>query len=378
MKSCRRGRVSIIVMITLATVAGLAGILDAKKYVWHNLTPLVNSNDAPFGINNLGQVVGGAQPGSGPGQAWIWSQETGKQALPKYGEYNYSIARGINDSGVVVGQLSKDGGAIYDCTTFIYTKTGGMQALNTTLGHSSDAYAINNSGQIVGTSYIYDEDYYISQIHAFMYDGTMHDLGTLPDYVDDYGNHYSRELSLGKAVNNSGQAVGCSQGGWGYPQGVLFSNGMVLDLGNILGVTDPHDPSINTIAFGINDNGHIVGFSAGHAFLWTGMGSIRRLDNEEDNTWAYDINNQGEIVGTLRMNSSYVHIAVLWTEEGGIQNLNDLVVNKDDLLNFGDHLRVATAINDKGWIVGYGTQQAFLLIPVSPSITPVLNLLLID
>jgi probable HAF family extracellular repeat protein len=273
MKVRHRAKISLVLLATLSFIVALASHLGATEYILYNLdstTQVNQGGDAAYGINDLGQVVGGIQPGAGGGQAWIWDWNTKvKTPLTKPSGYNYSIARGINDSGVITGTFSVDGGPVYGNTAFIYntkTSTPEIQLLTTTSGKSSDAYAINNSGQIVGTSYTYDPYLYIGSIRAFKFDGTMHDLGTLPDYVDSDGNHYPLDVSQAFAINNSGQAAGLS-GGMVYPQGVLFSNGTVQNLGNLAGVTDPRDTNIYTIARGMNDKGDIVGLSAGRAFL---------------------------------------------------------------------------------------------------------------
>ncbi len=369
MKTCRGGKISMILLFTLVVIVTLSGNLWAtQQYILYNLDSTTKVNiggDAAYGINIFGQVVGGIQGGSGPGQAWIWDWNTKvKTPLTNPLGYNYSIASGINDSGVITGTFSVDGGAVYNNTAFSYNiKTEAVQLLSTTSGDSSYGYAINNSGQIVGTSYVYDTgSWEISKIKAFKYGETMQDLGNLPDYVDSDGNNHPRDSSEAYAINNSGQAAGYSGGVQCYPQGVLFSNG-VYDLGNLAGVTDPRDSNIYTMARGMNDNGAIVGHSAGRAFLWTASGGIRDLNiSSISDSVAYDINNLGQIVGK---EGGYAYTggnAFIWTEDGGMQYLSDLVVNKDALVAFGGYLEAATAINENGWIVGYGP-HAFLLVP---------------
>ncbi len=85
----------------------------------------------------------------------------------------YSTGFAINDSGLVVG-FSTDGGSFPNdgMRAFLYDST--MHDLGTLGGTRSGAQAINNGGQVTGWAERSD----FSE-HVFLYDGTMHDLGTL-------------------------------------------------------------------------------------------------------------------------------------------------------------------------------------------------------
>ena len=102
-----------------------------------------------------------------------------------------SSATGINKHGQIVGQASTLSG---DKHAFLY-ENGIMTDLGTLPGDtSSSAAAINDRGQIVGTSGFPGE-------HAFLFDnGVMIDLGTLPGGTS----------SGATAINNHGQVVGSS------------------------------------------------------------------------------------------------------------------------------------------------------------------------
>src|SRR6185295_9328021 len=79
-----------------------------------------------------------------------------------------SIARGINDSGLVVGEARIANGNGY---AFLYDGT--MHAIGNLNGFAND---INNDGQIVGAAPIGG-----GGSHAFLYDGTLHLLDP-PNY----------------------------------------------------------------------------------------------------------------------------------------------------------------------------------------------------
>ena len=85
-----------------------------------------------------------------------------------------------------------------------------------------------------------------------------------------------------------------------------------------------------------------------------------------DESQAYAINSSGQIVGySYPVTNNYSWHACIW-QNGSIYDLNDYVVSGSDW-----SLEYATAINDKGQIVGYGTNpqgqhHAFLLNPLPP------------
>ena len=81
---------------------------------------------------------------------------------------------------------------------FLWTESGGMQDLGTLPGGSySQAYAINNLGQVVGWSYLDGG----SNQHAFVWDSIsgMQDLGTLGGLT-----------SAATAVNDAGEVTGAA------------------------------------------------------------------------------------------------------------------------------------------------------------------------
>jgi len=105
----------------------------------------------------------------------------------------HSNAYAINDSGQVVGWSYVASGKMH---AFLWTLKEGMRDLGTLGGADSVAKSINYQGQVVGNS-----DNRLPRIHAFLWtvkDG-MRDLGTL-------GGAYS----AAHAINDQGQVVGCS------------------------------------------------------------------------------------------------------------------------------------------------------------------------
>jgi probable HAF family extracellular repeat protein len=110
-------------------------------------------------------------------------------------------------------------------------------------------------------------------------------------------------------------------------------------------------------AFGINNRGEIVGVVYGRAYLWTDRRGMVLLSGQQYQGAAWDINDNGWIVGISSMAwPSTQHHAVLWTEVGKMLDL-DLGTMK---LN-----SQALGINNLGEVVGvssndFNADQEFL------------------
>jgi probable HAF family extracellular repeat protein len=240
----------------------------------------------------------------------------------------------INNSGQVVGA---DGG-----NAFLYSG-GVLHYLGSLGGTPTQAYGINNLGQVVGTT---------SNGSAFLYsNGTMAGLaGTLP------GGFFA---TCANGVNDSGQAVGYCQGEWaGEEYAFLYSNGGLADLGTVPG-------GYSSCATGINDSGQIVGWSdasggAQHAFLysnWTmySYGTMVDLGTlGGGGSAATAINNSGQVVGNSYITGNATQHAFLYSNG-----------KMTDLGTLGGSTSNAMGINNSGQIVGWaytssGSEQPFL------------------
>ena len=126
----------------------------------------------------------------------------------------------------------------------------------------------------------------------------------------------------------------------------------------------------NCVATGVNDHGQIIGWT--QVRPWSGSGAEYRAFLYTDGvfydlgfgdiagmrSYAYGINNSGQVVG------AYNDIAFLYSD-GEIVSLNSLLPSNS---GFGT-LRVASAINDHGQIIGWGEDiqgntHAFLMTPI--------------
>jgi probable HAF family extracellular repeat protein len=189
-----------------------------------------------FGINALGQVAG--HFGFQGEQATFWgdpaSGVTGSNFLSLAG--GYSFAYQLNDAGVIVGRTN-----FFVSTGFgsAFLWDGSLHDLGR-LDGTDDAYAldINDSNQVVGTSVSTNHGE-----HAFIYNWGQ-PLATMVDIHDGDNGNFGSTAAHG--INNHGQVVGnrFNYGGnsyafyWDSARGMLYLNSMVPAPWNALVITN--------------------------------------------------------------------------------------------------------------------------------------------
>ena len=214
------------------------------------------ANSQGLSINQSGQVVG-------------VSFQNGSSAYYTYGAQTSlpggqgSNANGINNAGQTVGADS--GGPNSAGSGYGVYQVGNGTPLSIPPNNNlpSVPLAINNSGQVAGTTTYYQppstDPYQAPQTgsHAILWtQGQPNILGTL-----------GGANSYGIALNDSGAVVGYSSTSSGQPHAFVFQNGAMRDLGTLGGEY--------SYAYGINNAGNVVGGSwiagdtASHAFLYT-------------------------------------------------------------------------------------------------------------
>jgi len=258
--------------------------------------PMGGTNSGWGAMNNRGEVAGYAETtvqdseclatapnGTGPQlfdyEAVLWGPEPGRfrwlEPLP--GD-TVGIALGMNDLGQVVGISGRCGNTVIPSGTagphaVVWDADGRPHDLGSfggtsnpaILGVGNGAFAINNQGQIAGTSA--PPGNLLNQ--PFLWTPEKH-MQHLPLLAGDV-------VGAGLAMNNWGAVVGASisPGGLasGNPSAVLWPHGPeggITDLNTFLTASSPFAALFT--AFGISDGGQIVGFGltgAGevHAFL---------------------------------------------------------------------------------------------------------------
>ncbi len=284
---------------------------------------------------------------------YLWDSETGLSENIA----SWSIGPGImgepiramNDSAEIVG-ISSSGYPVsmvsiplpISYRACLWDSANGITDLGTLGEGSSNAFNINEAGEVVGassTGFVYENGR--DEVHAFLWDriNGMIDLGTLVD-----------RNSSAWAVNNFQMVVGDSA------------------------VEVPDESRSTTI---------------NHAFVWTHEeGMIDIHDSSYPSSIALDINDSGQVVGIVS-NSTFSNplngsiffksgilcgpsgcppysSAFLWDRINGMIDLNDILGEDSGW----DYLRSAKAINNKGQIIGLGSingqRHGFLLNPVIP------------
>ncbi len=332
----------------LLAAPGNAGA--APSYTITALGTLGGSRAYAYAINASGVVAGYANTaGDAAEYGFVWDPVAGMRALPTLGGV-YSIARGINDAGQVVGWSERDAISMV-IGAFLWDAASGMRDLGgSDPDWSSLGYAINDAGLVTGTALFSG-----FHLHAFLWSdaGGMQDIGSLGE--GDAG---------GRAINASGQVAGTA---WVWDQDYPGAEhaflwdavGGMRDLGTLGGTQSG--------ANGINAAGQVTGFAgtadgATHAFLWDAAGGMRDLGTlGGTRSWGLGINAAGQVVGYSTGQGDRDSRAFLW-DGIAMHDLNDLVPTRGDLV-----LRSATAINDVGQIVVAGRvggyEQVFVLTP---------------
>lgn len=224
-------------------------------------------------------------------------------------------AKSMNDLGQVVGTSS--------WRAVLYEAGQPLKDLGTLPGDSSsEAYDVNNAGQVVGTSGGGDR--------AFFYEsGQMTELSPPSGYFWPWA----------RAINNAGQVVGSFSDNEFTLHAFLYQNGQMKKLYQ----GDAHD---------INDAGQVVGEMVGaHASLYDfgRLKDLGTLPNQEISR-GMAINDAGQVVGYAFNEPDGSPRAFLY-ENGQIKDLTGLAVSRPS----GFTLYEAYGINDSGTVVGYGS-----------------------
>jgi probable HAF family extracellular repeat protein len=163
----------------------------AQPYTLTDLGTLTgNSVSKGSALNNAGEAAGVSDT---PTAAIATMFSGGKATNISSPGSSVSVANAINQSGETAGWMN-DSAATFDPQAFLYSN-GSVKNINSPslFPSGTEAYGINNSGEVVGTGYLSP-----SNFHAFLYTGGK---------MTDIGPPGSLQASA-DAINNSVQIVG--------------------------------------------------------------------------------------------------------------------------------------------------------------------------
>ncbi len=347
---------------------------SSGQYTVTELATLGGTVGSADSINNKGLVAGFANlPGDREEHAVLWLNG-GITDLGTLGGPNSSVGfPAKNDKGLIVGfsqtsNVDRLGeGWNYTCTPsghrcqgtnlitlgFVW-QNGVMTSLPTLGGNISQAFGVNNLGQLIGFAETKTQDANCVRPQMLDYDAVIWNpngdiQATLLPFPGD-------SVSAAVGINDNGQVVGASGACARLSPSIgahalLWQNGSMTDLGSLGGHR-------SNVAFAINRQGQIVGFSGllgdttAHAFLWQNGGPMRDLGTLSGDflSVAFGINHNGQVVGQSCDQRGSCR-AFLW-QDGVMTDLNTLIPPGSTV-----RLLVANDINDQGKIVGQAFDQ---------------------
>jgi probable HAF family extracellular repeat protein len=299
---------------------------EASAHLGYTRTDL-GSLDGPsvaLDVNERGQVVGFYTVGEfGPFHAFLWTRGDGMVDLGTLGGSS-STASAINDRGDVAGTSETASGEQH---AFLWTPKTGMQDLGTLGGPVSFVGGLNNRDVVVGGSLGIN-----TPIHTFVWtrSGGMRDLG-----AELCGSNQ------GQAVNGGGQIVGFHLVCGTFDQTQVFRTTLSGDLEDI-------EPlfGFSASVLAINARGQFVGSAVrpqdfrSATYLFTpgkGYTVIPSLPGGGDAS-AEDVSNDGTVVGEAVAADGLQHPFV-WSRKTGTVDL-------------GSPGGSANGVNQRGTIVG--------------------------
>lgn len=344
------------------------------EYTVVNLGALGGTFSSAFGINNKGWVTGAANlEGDQTEHAVLWRNGSAVD-LGTLGGPNGSAGFPFkNDRGLTAafGQTSTPdpfgenwnfycslSGNLCEGTNLIqsgFLWVNGVKTIMPTLGgNNGSASGVNNWGQVVGWAETdtVDPNCVAPQVldyKAVIWNPWTHKIKELPPFPGD-------SVAGALAINDYGQVVGTS--GSCAPvspaigvHALLWQKGATISLGSLGG-------TISNVAYDINNQGQVVGVSdlpgdaTAHAFFWQNgtMSDLGTLPGDVFSV-AFSINIKAQVVGES-CDVNFNCRAFLW-QKGVMTDLNTLTSPDSSL-----YLLSANDLNDHGEIVGQAYDQS--------------------
>ena len=325
---------TIVALVALATLAATAAFAQAKRST--SSMPrykLVELPLRPLAISALGSVAG-----TTPDQkAALWTSRDGLQKIDLPAEFPIAEAAAINRQGDAVGTAySADSGRRL---AFLLRQ----RKVLILAGEQSRALGINDAGTIVGQARV---------------PGGKSTEPVVWKKPDRSKNNAPEVLGIccagiAKAVSQQGQIGGDTYDTEGRYHAFLWAG-----VGRTRRLGLPSEQFSSVLA--LNDLGQVVLRSDPAGLFLYQAGKRQQLELPQSQPLA--LNNHGVIVGSYGAKPEEQR-AFVWDKARGRQDLNRLIASDPTWT-----LEVASSINDRGEIVGWGehnhTENAgFLLIP---------------
>lgn len=339
-------RLSLRVLPILLVWAESSIHLHAQTYTIADLGALPgNTTTKAYGLNNLGQAVGTSDSGAAIATLFSNGKATNMNTL----NASVSVATAISVASQATGYNIFYSNPSPTFRAFVYSNGGMTDIQSDSLFPSgTQPTGINSSGTVVGVGWVTNYSY-----HTFLYTGGhMTDLG-FPDWPS--------------AINDAGQIVGTSGTS---TVAFLYSNGKMTSLGFPAGTNGSEADAID--GTGKLIAGALL-FASGptHAALynngtWVDLGAF---PGATSGNLATGVNSSAQVVGTAFFPvQSYhpfrpgKHVAFIYSN-GGLVDLDTLVSS-----NSGLTITDAVGINDLGQILcnaknSSGVQRAIMLTP---------------
>lgn len=305
-------------------------------------------------------------------EAWRNGKKEALQNTLKDKEYRATETVGMNDQGVVAGNITgqESGAYLLEFSRAVVWRRGKMTPLPLMRNMETVASGINSKGEIAGYGFEQTNDALADTDRAFLFrKGKIEDIGHGQAVcLNDRGQvlvQWSDPSAFRLYAKDRGQAIGTPES-----DTYLWDNGKKRPIAIPQGYGD-----FESIA-SLNNRGEFAGqISTGHlsryystntvgrAFVWRN-GRTRVLGTlGGEASQALGINNRGQVVGKADVGPPDAHgdentHAFLW-QNGHMHDLNGFVSARS-----GWVLYSANGLNDQGWIVGTGSKGTFLLKPI--------------
>lgn len=261
--------------------AGLANIFQSgnETFQYTTLSDPGMQNTLAFSINNLGEVAGYAYNSGGDiGFTYSAGQFSSPSQYAVAG-FDSTDLYGVNDAGTLVGSYYNQSDPTVVNALLV---ANGVPQLHD--APQSEYYGINNNGAIVGTTY----------------SGSGNTLAAAGFFLNGSNStpiDHPGALTYPHGVNDSGSVVGFYQTGITYTAFQTTPGCVIATCFKTLGLPG----ASSSFAYGINDNGLVVGASivngVSQGFILNGSTyDIIDIPGAVD-TYVTGINDRGQIVG---------------------------------------------------------------------------------